>query len=200
MAALSSVEYATKFIRKDYPHVLEFGVWVGTSMGKMKKLLPDSYKVYGFDSFEGLPEDWVDHNGKLVGSGKKGRFDTKGQVPNIKGVKWMKGWFSDTIPVYLKEAKDIALLHVDCDLYSSTKEVLWGLNDYIKEGTVIVFDEWFYNHKKAYNDHEQKAFYEWVKDFDREFEFIDYTDPTDSKKKGGQKYETSERKIVKIVK
>lgn len=197
--ALCSVEYATKFLPEEPRHVLEFGVWTGDTIGKIRKRLDDTYKLYGFDSFEGLPEDWIDHSGKLVGQGKKGRFDTGGKVPNVKGVKWMKGWFENTIPKYLPEAEPIALLHVDCDLYSSTKEVLWGLNDYIVPGTVIAFDEWFYNHDSKFKDHEQKAFYEWVEDKEREFEFIEYDDPTEKNRKG-QRYKVSERKIVKIIK
>ena len=87
----------------------------------------------------------------------------------------------------MKIAKPIALLHVDCDLYSSTKDVLYSLNDYIKENTIIVFDEWYYNNNPKYNDHEQKCFYEWVKDFNREFEFIPHN------------YGNNEQQIVKII-
>jgi len=196
--ALTSVEYAATFISPEYKHVLEFGVWEGSSIRGVRKALGPEYKIYGFDSFEGLPEDWLDGTGKRVGSGWKGRFSTEGAVPNINGIKWMKGWFTDTIPEYLKEAETIGLLHVDCDLYSSTKDVLWGLNELIKKDTIIAFDEWFYNHDSKYNDHEQKAFYEWVKEFNRKFEFIDYTDPTEKDRKGN-KYKVSERKIVKIT-
>ena len=196
---LCSSEYATKLIFPKYKHVLEFGVWKGDSLRRIRSRLDDSYKVYGFDSFEGLPEDWLDHNGNLVGKGKKGRFSTGKKTPDINGVKWMVGWFSDTLPMYLKEADDIGLLHIDCDLYSSTVEVLWALNNYIKKGTIIVFDEWFYNHSTKYSDHEQKAFYEWVEKFNRKFSFVDFKDQTDAKNPKGKSYETSERKIVKIL-
>lgn len=197
--SLSTSEYGATLVSPEYKHVLEFGVWTGLSIGRIRKRLGPEYKVYGFDSFEGLPEDWVDGTGKRVGKGWKGRFTTEGQVPDIDGIKWMKGWFSDTIPEYLKEAEDIALLHVDCDLYSSTVDVLWGLNDYIKKDTVIVFDEWFYNHNSKYDDHEQKAFYEWVKEFDREYEFVDFDDKTEVNAKG-KRWPVSERKIVKVTK
>lgn len=191
----SSVQYATRFLKPGFKDVLEFGVWTGISLRQIRNKLDKSYRIMGFDSFVGLPEDWVDGNGKLVGQGKKGRFSTKGKTPDIKGVEFFVGWFENTIPDYLKNPAPIALLHVDCDLYSSTKTVLWSLNEYIQPGTIIVFDEWCYNHDPKYNDHEQKAFYEWVKDCKRKFEIIDYVDPTDITKK--HKY--SERKIISII-
>ena len=75
---------------------------------------------------------------------------------------------------YLKEADTIALLHVDCDLYSSTKTIFNNLHPYIKKGTLIAFDEWCYNFSESFNDHEQKAFYEYVEQYNVQFEFIDY--------------------------
>ena len=111
-------------------------------------------------------------------------------VPNINGVKFYVGWFSDTIPDYLKIAEPIALLHVDSDLYSSAKEVLESLNDHIIEGTIIVFDEWFYKHDPQYNDHEEKAFNEWVLKFQRKYEEIPFVDQTPS---------GEERKMFRIL-
>jgi hypothetical protein len=140
-------------------------------------------KVFGFDSFTGLPEDWIDFEGKIVGGGgcKKGLFDNEGNVPNIPNITFYKGLFQDTLQEYLKIGETIALIHMDCDLYSSTKFVLNGLNDLIKENTFISFDEWIYqecvgktgDENRLFGDHEQRAFYEWVEEFNREFEIID---------------------------
>ena len=199
MKNICSVENAIKEIKTDYKHVLEFGVWKGNTMRKLRAGLDSSYKLFGFDSFEGLPHDWVDSDGKLVGKGAKGRFDVGRQTPDIKEVTWMIGWFDETVSEYLKGAESIAILHIDCDLYSSTKTVLAGLNSFIQSGTIIVFDEWFYNHSKANVDHEQKAFYEWVDANNRLFEFVDFEDLTDSCSPSGKKYETSERKTVRIL-
>jgi hypothetical protein len=53
-----------------------------------------------------------------------------------------KGWFKDTLPAWKKnKTGPIAFLHMDADIYSSTKEVLLALNDQIVIGTVITFDE-----------------------------------------------------------
>lgn len=114
-------------------------------------------------------------------------MSTNGVIPNINNVTFYKGWFIDTIPVYKKCAESIALLHIDCDLYSSTIDVLYNLNDYIVPGTIIVFDEWYYNHRDIPENrlHEQKAFLEWAKEFDIKYEEYPLIE--------------DERKIIKIL-
>tara|TARA_R100000152_G_C6746287_1_gene169871 strand:- start:76 stop:882 length:807 start_codon:yes stop_codon:yes gene_type:complete len=152
----------------------EFGVKFGKSAKIISKIKNDKYShidtpYFGFDSFEGLPEDteW----------GRKGRLTTKGNVPNIPGCKFYKGWFKDTIPEFNKEYSDpLAFLHVDCDIYSSTVEVLEGMKDKIISGTVICFDDMLsYSQGRkiwAGQDHEFKAFIEFVEKYNVEYEWI----------------------------
>ena len=180
---MNTVQYATTLVNPEYKHILEFGVWEGTTVRMIKEKLDESYSIFGFDSFEGLPEDWVGTHMK------KGFFSTNGVVPNIDGVKFFKGWFEDTIHDYLKEADTIGLLHVDSDLYSSAKTIFDNLYPYIKSGTIIVFDEWCYNWNPECNDHEQKAFYEYVEKHGVEYEFVDFHDTSNS----------IERKIVRVL-
>ena len=172
---------AIELIDNDYSHVLEFGVNSGTTIKQLRTMLPDSYSLYGFDSFEGLPDNWT---GTWA---KKGDMSTNGIIPKINGVFFYKGWFKDTIIEYKQIAQPISLLHIDCDLYSSTIDVLYGLREFILPGTVLVFDEWYYNHKDIPENrqHEQKAFYEWVTEFN--INFIEYPEVEE------------ERKIIKIV-
>lgn len=162
-------------------HVLEFGVYKGGTVRQLRTDLPEDYLMFGFDSFEGLPEHWTGTNTT------PGQFSTNGAIPDVPGVKFYAGWFEDTIPDYLKEADTIALLHVDCDLYSSTVTVLESLKDYIVPGTVIVFDEWYYNHRdiEANRQHEQKAFYEWIEKYNIQYKILPQIE--------------DERRIVKIV-
>lgn len=176
MKKTKQFDVALNYLHKDYIHILEFGVYQGNSIKYLKKILKNNYKIFGFDSFIGLPEDWINQENKIVGNGfcKKTAFDAGGNVPDIEGVKFFKGWFEETIPEYLKIAEPIALLHIDCDLYSSTKTVLYNLKEYIKSGTVIIFDEWIFESNPIYNNHEQKCFYEWVKNFSIKYEFIDF--------------------------
>lgn len=163
-----TINTAITHINPQFKHVLEFGVFKGKTVKQLRQSFDSSYKVFGFDSFEGLPEKWT---GTTVDPKS---FSTNGVIPNVDGVQFYKGWFSETLPLYLPIAQPIALLHMDCDLYSSTKQVLWDLNDYIVPGTVIVFDEWYYNHLDVEKNrqHEQKAFYEWVQEFNRTYTLL----------------------------
>lgn len=115
---------------------MEFGVYKGESLRYIARKNPDK-EIYGFDSFEGLPESWV-HN-------PKGSFTTHGKLPKVpEHVKIWPGYFEDSLPLWCDSHYDpVAFLHVDCDLNSSTKTVLTKLASRIKPGTVILFDDYF---------------------------------------------------------
>jgi hypothetical protein len=133
---------------------LEFGVASGRTISHIAK--SRSGPVYGFDSFEGLPEDWR--------SGfAKGAF--AGHLPPVpNNARLIKGWFNETLPAFLAaNAGDVALLHVDCDLYSSTKCIFDLLAGRLKSGAVIVFDE-FWNYP-GWQRHEIKAFDEFKAEY-----------------------------------
>lgn len=184
----SSLQHGLTLIDDKNKHVLEFGVCRGGTIRVIRKALDKSFKVFGFDSFAGLPEAWIDKNGIVVVP--SGHFSTNGVIPNVKNVKFFAGWFANTLPDYLKIAEPIALLHIDSDIYSSAKEVLLALNDYIVKGTIIVFDEWFYKHDVKYDDHERRAFFEWIRECSRDYAVVAFRDKTHS---------GEERKIVEIL-
>ena len=72
-----------------------------------------------------------------------------------------KGLFSDTLPTFLEQVKAPAkLIHVDCDLYSSTISALHILSPRIQPGTVIVFDEYF--NYPGWQEHEHRALCEFL--------------------------------------
>lgn len=83
---------------------------------------------------------------------------------NLQNVTLIKGWFDESLPRFLLEHElgQIGFIHMDADLYSSTKTVLNLLTPYISSGTVIVFDEFY--HYPGFEKHEFKAFNEWVKE------------------------------------
>lgn len=115
---------------------LEFGVWKGESLRFIAKSAPNR-QIYGFDSFEGLPESWV-HN-------DVGTFSVGGKLPKVPGnVTLHKGWFEETLPPWSAQNQDnVALLHIDCDLNSATQTIFENLGKFIVSGTVIVFDDYF---------------------------------------------------------
>jgi len=134
--------------------VLEFGVEKGASLRHLAGLT--NRTVHGFDSFEGLPGDW--------GGTKeaKGAFDLRGRLPKVPAnAKLHVGWFDATLPAFLAtDSAPAALIHVDCDIYSSTVTIFTALNERIRPGTVIVFDEYF--NYPGWRNHEYKAFQEFI--------------------------------------
>lgn len=145
--------------------VLEFGVATGTTLRIIAEERPDG-PVYGFDSFEGLPEHW--RFGFAAGE-----FSEHG-VPDVPGARLVTGWFKDTLPDFLAAHADpVAFVHVDCDLYSSTKTVLEQLGPRFVVGTVLIFDE-FYNHPD-WQDHEYRAWQEYVAASRLTFEYVAVT-------------------------
>lgn len=116
----------------------EFGVWKGVSLTHIAKAAAQEC-VYGFDSFHGLKEDWAGT------SMAKGTFDQEGRLPVVPdNVRLVPGWFDESLPPFLASvAGDFSFLHVDCDTYESTLVVLNLLGSRIREGTVVVFDEYF---------------------------------------------------------
>jgi len=142
---------------------LEFGVFEGKSVNKIAKLRPDT-KIYGFDSFEGLPEAWEGY------SVDKGHFAT--ELPKVEeNVELIKGFFDATLPDFLASKREkISFMHIDCDLYSSTKTILELTKDRLQGGTIIVFDEYF--NYPNWQNHEHRAFKEFCEKTGVKFEYI----------------------------
>lgn len=123
--------------------------------------------VHGFDSFEGLPEAWYGELGK-------GSLKTANNLPQMReNVRLHAGWFDESVPVFATHHEGgIAFMHIDCDLYSSTKTVFDGLADRVVPGTVIQFDEYF--NYPGWREHEYKAFQEFAAAHGLEYEYIGY--------------------------
>ena len=114
---------------------LEFGVWQGKSITHCARQFPDVH-WYGFDSFEGFPDD--------------GRVDWQKPFKVIAlpdtpdNVTLIKGYFSQTLDPFLQETKGpVAFINVDCDIYSSTVDIFTSLerNGRLVPGVVVFFDE-----------------------------------------------------------
>lgn len=145
--------------------ILEFGVFSGKTINYLAEKLPN-HQIYGFDSFEGLPEFWRD-------GFSKGHFAVA-ELPKVEAnVQLIKGWFDQTLPDFkAKNNRKLAYLHVDCDLYSSTQTIFNILKDNIVEGTVIVFDEYF--NYPGWMEGEFKAFQEFLEETGKEYKYLTY--------------------------
>jgi Macrocin-O-methyltransferase (TylF) len=144
--------------------VLEFGVATGGTIKKIASTLPDR-TVYGFDWFQGLPEDWT--NGYMAG-----HFACDKPTDLPENVVIVEGLFKKTVPGFIKEHKDekVAFMHVDCDIYSSAKYVLDKFEKKFQDGSIVVFDEFIkYNN---YQHHEWKAWHEFLEKTKYKYEVL----------------------------
>ena len=111
----------------------EFGVGDGASLRQLVANRGNA-RVVGFDWFYGLPEDWRP-------GFAKGDFSRMGIAPDVPGAEIVVGLFADTLPSFNDRGQTLNLLHVDCDLYSSTATALRWARPLLADGSVIVFDE-----------------------------------------------------------
>lgn len=136
---------------------VEFGVARGDSARLMVDLLPENARLHLFDSFQGLPQDWI-------GSFKKGHFAMPDeQIPVFDDPRVIvnKGLFADTVPGYFGGQPPLGLVHIDCDLYDSTWEALAGITPALQPGTVILFDDYYFADGSELSLDEHQAFTEW---------------------------------------
>lgn len=143
---------------------LEFGVATGTTLTTIAKHR-EGRQVYGFDSFRGLPEDWLPG----MPAGTFARED----LPDVPGAELVVGLFADTLPGFLEtHPGTVDFLHVDSDLYSSAVTVLEHVGPRLRPGSVVVFDE-FFNYP-GWERHEYLAWTEFVARADVSFDYVAY--------------------------
>jgi hypothetical protein len=142
----------------EQPLYLEFGVFEGRSMRWwISHLTAPRARFVGFDSFEGLPEDW--RPGLPAG-----HFAT-GQPPDIDDprVRFVVGWFDQTLPTFTTPEHDQLIINIDSDLYSSAVTVLSWATPLLVAGTLLYFDEY------PDRDHEMRALTEYARNFTLDF-------------------------------
>jgi tetratricopeptide (TPR) repeat protein len=149
--------------------VCEFGVGSGRSMRFTQEILPLTTELHGFDTFTGLPQPW--------GNEPAGSYSTGGRVPVMDGkVQFHKGLFGETIAPFMKERGPEAFLayaNIDCDLYSSTLDILEAMHGRVVPGTIIVFDE--YIGHPTWRQDEFRAWRETCKRFGWKYEYLAFS-------------------------
>jgi len=149
--------------------VLEFGVEKGLSINCIARRTPRP--VHGFDSFQGLPQLWAGTREAA------GAFNRGGRLPKVAAnVRLHVGWFDATLPEFLAAqpaGETVAFLHIDCDIYASTRTVFDHLEKRLVPGSVIVFDEYF--NYPGWQQHEFRAFQEFVARGNRAYDYIGFS-------------------------
>ena len=164
---------------------LEFGVLNGggivAAYGSLRGYLS---KFYGFDTFQGLPKlDPIDQRGlELMPIFCAGNFKSMPRetvlssiIANANGLKdedvvLVEGLFEKTLPSFDKDLirKDgpVLMINVDCDLYSSSKDVFNFIDDLVEDGTWLLLDDyWCYRGSPKFG--QRRAFDEWMKESKR---------------------------------
>jgi O-methyltransferase len=170
----NSMEFIrTAEVEGDY---LEFGVYEGwtfiAAFHLAKHYSLNSMKFYAFDSFEGLPEiTGVDAHGYRQYQVGEYTCDLSSFTKNLERhgvtldrVITVPGWYKETLTDKTKQQLALyraAIVWIDCDLYESSVHVLQFLTDYVQDGTVLIFDDWF-AFRGDPDRGEQKAFREWL--------------------------------------
>ena len=146
---------------------LEFGVYKGGSINKFANyLFQKNLKIYGFDSFEGLEEEWITDEYSPIGT-----FSLNKKSPKVlKNVVLIKGKVQNTLENFLIDKKDekIIFAHMDMDTYTPTIYALNKIKPFLQKGSVILFDEFYGFPNWQY--HEYKAFTEVLNE--KEYKYI----------------------------
>lgn len=165
---------------------LEFGVFQGNSLLEYYSAYNQSNiqpMFYGFDAFKGLPEEKLDSHSPW----KTGDFDLGGHINpallNKDGIELVVGWFNETLNDETAKKfgdKKAGLVHIDCDIYTSTLEVLEFLvkHKLLVDGTLVVYDDWgawkqaLLTEDRAYDLAEGRAHKEICEKYNLNFEFV----------------------------
>jgi len=146
-----------KILKNKIPgDLIETGVWRGGAVIFMKAMLAannvNDRIVWVADSFEGLPAANVqkypeDKEFNFLHEAKELKISLKTVKNNFRKynlldnkVKFLKGWFKDTLPK--APIKKLALLRLDGDLYESTMDALVNLYPKLSVGGYIIIDDY----------------------------------------------------------
>lgn len=154
---------------------LEFGVYNGTSLSCMYQVTAElgynHVRLFGFDSFEGLPSRAAKED-ENVWMSKQFKCDIEftREFLNSKNVNWkqvklIKGWFSETLNekfIQDNNIKKASIIMIDCDLYSSSLDALRFCEPLIRDEAIILFDDWYSGGLADKNQGEKRAFSEFL--------------------------------------
>jgi hypothetical protein len=132
-------------------------------------------KLFLFDSFLGLPKSkeepdiqapevktgiWGENTCKEL-TAEQLRKKLNSFLPDDK-IIINEGWFEDTLP-RLPQGIQFAFVHIDCDLYKSTMDILnyLFLNNSLADGAMLFFDDWNSNHA-SYKFGQRRAWLECI--------------------------------------
>lgn len=178
----SSFIYAYNIIKYVFEEQAKYsGIRTETELVEARKTW-DAMRFFAFDSFQGLPLlTGVDAQSNIFAKGKYACSEVaflsnlrKAKIP-LNRVVSVAGWFDQTCTIETAEKYQMskaALIHIDCDLYESTRTVLGFIQPLLTDGTILIFDDWYFFRGNP-NLGEQRAFNEWRKTL-QNYTFTEY--------------------------
>lgn len=151
----------SRYSNIDEGYYMEFGIMNGdTAISAYRNLRGYTNHIYGFDTFTGHPEQqepdkvhseyspYFFHGNYAAVSEEfcRTNINAATMLPSDR-IHLYKGLFSDTLKAFDKEGlvdKGFPIcVFVDCDLYSSAKDVFGFLTDILKTGTWLLIDDYW---------------------------------------------------------
>jgi hypothetical protein len=149
---------------------LEFGVRDGVSakfFAPFAKKFSQNNKLYGFDSFEGIRNDWSSIDEPI------GSFSLNANPPSkINDCEFIIGWVENTLEKFLIDHQEVvSFAHFDFDVYEPTKYALKAIYPRLIPGSIIMFDE--FHGYPGWQQHEKRALEEVIPK--EKYEFIAFS-------------------------
>lgn len=141
----------TNIIFEKPDNILEFGVWEGFTYDWLARNMKDQSNLWGFDSFQGLPEEtegvWKPdrHNAGLWAAPRSDVDSYIADLPETTSARChiVEGWFEDVLTIELqKTIRSCALVNIDVDLYTSSISVLNFIKPLLQVNTILYWDDW----------------------------------------------------------
>jgi O-methyltransferase len=166
----------------------EFGLFKGYSLWYAQKTAnvfgEKKMKFYGFDSFEGLPvPEGIDNTdefypGQFACSKEQVVENITSHQGDMKTITLIEGFYDRSLKKELIKQygmRKASIIFIDCDLYSSTKDVMEFIKPLLMKHTLLLFDDWN-TFNGDMNKGESKAFSEFKKQypnitFEKDFAF-----------------------------
>jgi len=157
LARLDNLQYCVEdVVRNDVPgDLIEAGVWRGGASIFMRAILKahgvTDRVVWVADSFSGLPPPNPDKYPADRGDIHHTVDLLKVPLEEVRsnfakydllddGVRFLKGWFSETLPS--APISKLAVLRVDADMYQSTMDALTSMYPKLSNGGYVVIDDY----------------------------------------------------------
>jgi O-methyltransferase len=161
--------------RDEVGDYLEFGVYVGTSLLCMHRASRavglESLRLYGFDSFQGLPEVTATEAAGVWEPGSlRAEYGLVREHLTRNGIDWdrttlVPGWFEETlVPGLAQELgiKKAGIIMIDCVIYSAAHTALTFCAPLIRDMAVVFIDEWSKAQYANVSGGERRAFEEFL--------------------------------------